>query len=68
MNCVVMLKVHYKTQNVALGYSVHGSDRADQNLFAGILQAKIRQDDHISAALDWLFARQSCDRHCNLQV
>lgn len=29
-------------QNVALGLSVHDSDRADPDLFAGILQAKIR--------------------------
>ncbi len=38
------------------------------NLFASILQASIRADHDVSAALDGLFARQSCNRHCYLQV
>lgn len=41
---------------------------AEPNLFAGFFQAGIRTNDHVSAALDWLFARQACNRHGNLQV
>lgn len=56
--------------SLSLGYRLtrSDSDSAESNLFAGILQASIRTNDDVSAALDWLFACQSCNRHCNLQV
>lgn len=41
---------------------------AEPNLFAGLLQTNIRTHDDFSAALDWLFACQSCDCHWDLQV
>lgn len=61
---------HYKTEDVAftVWLSRDVSTCAKLHLFAGILQASIRTNDHVSAALDWLFARQPCDRHRNLQV
>lgn len=38
------------------------------DLFAGILKAGIGTNDNVSAALNWLFPRQTCNRHRNLHV